>query len=57
MKSPKIKAYAEIDAPMAAGLSQQPVLHSGDERWVEVTLRVSGYCRHTCSVAAMAVGD
>lgn len=54
---PRSRPCAEIDAPMAARLSQQPKLCGGNERWVEVTLRVSGYCRLTCSVAAMAVGD
>lgn len=39
MKSFKFKACAEIDASMAAGLSQQPKLCGGEEeRWVEVTL-------------------
>lgn len=42
MKSSKIKVYAKIDAPMAAGLSQQLKLCSGEERWVEVTPRDSG---------------
>lgn len=52
MKSHKIKVCAEIDAPMAAGLSQHPKLRGGEERWVEVTLRDSGCRRHTCSAAA-----
>lgn len=42
MKSTKIKVCAKIDAPMAAGLSQQQELCVGEERWVEVTLRDSG---------------
>lgn len=51
VKSPEIKVCAKIDAPMAAGLSQQPKLCGGEERWVEVTLRDSGCWRHMCSDA------
>ncbi|KAM3597264.1 uncharacterized protein V6R79_002082, partial [Siganus canaliculatus] len=42
VKSPKIKVCAKIDAPMAAGLSQQPKHCGGEEKWVEVTLQGLG---------------
>lgn len=51
MKSLKIKACAEIDAPMVAGLSQQLKRRGGEERWMQATLGVSGL------VAANASGD
>lgn len=41
VKSPKIKICTKIDAPRAAGLSQQPKLCGWGERWMEVTLRDS----------------
>lgn len=49
VKSLKIKACAEIDALMVAGLSQQLKLCGGEERWMEVTLGDSGLVTHMLS--------
>lgn len=49
MKSLKIKACAEIDALMVAGLSQQLKLCGGEERWMEVMLGDSGLVTHMLS--------
>ena len=57
MKSPTIKVCADIDAPLAAGLSQRPRPRGGEERWAEVTRGDAGCWRPTCSVAVMAAGN